>query len=99
MIPMVVIHVNGESFSLGMYENSSRNLESIITVLRLFIVGAMTVCFLYSITFMKLWSYIQVNMWCRIELQKETGSQKCRSRSQSISIAELRMAHKFIIIS
>lgn len=53
------------------------------------LVGAMSVCFLYSILFMKLWSYVQVNMWCR-NGQKENGGTKVRSRSQSISIAELR---------
>lgn len=49
----------------------------------------MTVCFMYSILFMKLWSYVQVNMWCRQDLrqQKSTGHRK---RTQSISIAQLR---------
>lgn len=37
---------------------------------------------------MKLWSYIQVNMWCRNNLKED--SQKTRSRSQSITVAELR---------
>lgn len=38
MIPMVVIHVNGESFSLGMYEKNFRNLYEYCYyyVLRLF---------------------------------------------------------------
>lgn len=53
----------------------------------------MSVCFLYSILFMKLWSYVQVNMWCR-NGQKEHGT-KVRTRSQSISIAELRKFLKF----
>lgn len=57
-------------------------------------VGAMFVCFLYSILFMKLWSYVQVNSWCR-NGQKENSTHKTRSRSQSISIAELR---KFISV-
>lgn len=54
-----------------------------------FKVGASTVCILYSILFMKIWSYVQVNMWCRYQ-QKENGNSKSRIRSQSISIAELR---------
>lgn len=54
----------------------------------LIIVGAMTVCFHYSILFMKLWSYVQVNMWCRHSIKEY--SSKTRSRSQSISVAELR---------
>lgn len=52
------------------------------------LVGASTVCFLYSVLFMKLWSYVQVNMWCR-QNQKDLAP-KSRSRSQSISVAELR---------
>lgn len=48
----------------------------------------MTVCFHYSILFMKLWSYIQVNMWCRNEFTDIPV--KSRTRSQSITVAELR---------
>lgn len=47
----------------------------------------MTVCFHYSILFMKLWSYVQVNMWCRTEVHDMAP--KSRSRSQSITVAEL----------
>lgn len=49
----------------------------------------MTVCFTYSILFMKMWSYVQVNMWCRQSL-KEKGTHKSRARRQSVSIAEIR---------
>lgn len=55
----------------------------------------MFVCFLYSILFLKLWSYVQVNMWCR-NVQKEHGTHKTRTRSQSISIAELRKSNYFV---
>lgn len=58
------------------------------------LVGAMTVCFTYSILFMKMWSYVQVNMWCRQSL-KEKGTHKSRARRQSVSIAEIR---KFLFI-
>lgn len=54
-----------------------------------FLVGAMTVCFLYSILFMKLWSYVQVNLWCR-QTQHEMKTHKSRKRRQSVSIAEIR---------
>lgn len=37
---------------------------------------------------MKLWSYIQVNMWCRNEFTDIPA--KSRTRSQSITVAELR---------
>ncbi|XP_053693827.1 diacylglycerol O-acyltransferase 1 [Sabethes cyaneus] len=66
LIPMVVIHVKGQTFSL---------------------VGAMTVCFTYCILFLKMWSYVQVNLWCRTQY-KHRGSRS--GRRQSISIAQLQ---------
>lgn len=55
----------------------------------------MTVCFHYSILFLKLWSYIHVNMWCRDDLY-DICVTKTRSRSKSISIAELRESWRAI---
>ncbi|XP_058823362.1 diacylglycerol O-acyltransferase 1 [Topomyia yanbarensis] len=66
LIPMVVIHVKGETFSL---------------------VGAMTVCFIYCIMFLKMWSYVQVNMWCRTKHKKRRNRS---GRRQSVSIAQLQ---------
>lgn len=66
LIPMVVIHVKGQNFSL---------------------VGAMTVCFLYCVLFLKLWSYVQVNLWCRSKLKQRGHRAK---RRQSVSIAQLQ---------
>lgn len=66
LIPMVVIHVKGHTFSL---------------------VGAMTVCFLYCILFLKLWSYVQVNLWCRAKLKQRGHRAK---RRQSVSIAAIQ---------
>ncbi|XP_025836300.1 diacylglycerol O-acyltransferase 1 [Agrilus planipennis] len=31
------------------------------------LIGASTVSYVYSVLFLKLWSYVQVNMWCRID--------------------------------
>lgn len=59
-----------------------------MTALCLFVVGAMTVCFTYSILFMKLWSYVQVNMWCRQAHNQD--SSKNGKRRRSISIAQLQ---------
>lgn len=76
---------------------------SIILLVLIFfsiLVGGMTVCFHYSILFLKLWSYIQVNMWCRDDLYDILVG-KTRSRSKSISIAELReskYARKILLI-
>lgn len=49
------------------------------------LVGAEYVCFLYSILFLKLWSYIQVNIWCRAARISSTKS----LRRQSISLSKL----------
>ncbi|XP_012229582.1 diacylglycerol O-acyltransferase 1 [Linepithema humile] len=42
------------------------------------LVGAMYVCMLYAILFLKLWSYIQVNMWCRLSTRKKTTPGRMR---------------------
>lgn len=50
------------------------------------LMGASAVCFLYSVLFMKVWSYVQVNMWCRHSLRES----RSKSRRPSISIAQLQ---------
>ncbi|XP_035916693.1 diacylglycerol O-acyltransferase 1 isoform X1 [Anopheles stephensi] len=52
------------------------------------LVGAMTVCFIYCILFLKLWSYVQVNLWCRSEKKQHRHSRS--GRRQSITIAQLQ---------
>ena len=49
----------------------------------------MTVCFTYSILFMKLWSYVQVNLWCR-QARKLKKNSTSRTRKTSVSIAEVQ---------
>lgn len=58
----------------------------------------MTVCFMYSILFMKLWSYVQVNMWCRQD-QRQQKSSGYRKRTHSISIAQLRKRNEALVRS
>ncbi|KYM80727.1 Diacylglycerol O-acyltransferase 1 [Atta colombica] len=48
------------------------------------LVGAMYVCMLYAILFLKLWSYIQVNMWCRLSSQKKTMQGRMRRLSYNL---------------
>jgi hypothetical protein len=48
-------------------------------------VGATVVCFTYSILFLKLWSYVQVNLWCRNKCRFARSSASKRLRRQSIS--------------
>lgn len=52
------------------------------------LMGATTVCFLYSILFLKLWSYVQTNMWCRQSYQ--TKQYNPRERRPSITLAQLK---------
>ncbi|XP_049788259.1 diacylglycerol O-acyltransferase 1 [Schistocerca cancellata] len=46
------------------------------------LVGATAVCMLYSILFLKLWSYVQVNLWCR----SSRANQRNTLRRQSLSL-------------
>lgn len=66
MLPIVVIHLRGASFSL---------------------MGSSFVCFLYCILFVKLWSYVHVNLWCRT-YQKQQKVSISGKRRDSFSIAE-----------
>lgn len=51
--------------------------------------GAMYVCMLYAVLFLKLWSYVQVNMWCRVNNRRKATSQG-RMRRQSLSYNNLQ---------
>ncbi|XP_076762987.1 diacylglycerol O-acyltransferase [Xylocopa sonorina] len=51
--------------------------------------GAMYVCMLYAVLFLKLWSYVQVNMWCRLSNRRNASSQG-RIRRQSLSCNNLQ---------
>ncbi|XP_066905974.1 diacylglycerol O-acyltransferase 1 [Halyomorpha halys] len=50
------------------------------------LLGASGVCFLYSVLFLKLWSYVQVNLWCRAA---RTSSHKTTLRRMSVSLSKL----------
>ncbi|XP_017476707.1 PREDICTED: diacylglycerol O-acyltransferase 1 [Rhagoletis zephyria] len=52
------------------------------------LIGASTVCFIYSLLFLKLWSYVQTNMWCRQTYYLKQYNP--RERRPSITVAELR---------
>lgn len=49
--------------------------------------GSSFVCILYCILFVKLWSYVQVNLWCRT-YQKQQKASISGKRRESFSIAE-----------
>ncbi|XP_075152344.1 diacylglycerol O-acyltransferase [Haematobia irritans] len=55
------------------------------------LMGALTVCFFYSILFLKLWSYVQVNMWCRETYYMKQYNP--RVRRPSITLAEIKNGH------
>lgn len=67
LIPLLVIHVYGATFSL---------------------IGSAWVCFVYCIIFLKLWSYVHVNLWCRRSSQAQiihpTGMNGVAYRSDNI---------------
>ncbi|KAJ8726372.1 hypothetical protein PYW07_001070 [Mythimna separata] len=46
-------------------------------------VGITTVCMLYLVIFLKLWSYVQTNYWCRLGLKKKYLDNKLRRQSLS----------------
>uniref|UniRef100_A0A023EY91 O-acyltransferase n=2 Tax=Triatoma infestans TaxID=30076 RepID=A0A023EY91_TRIIF len=48
--------------------------------------GASTVCFIYSVLFLKMWSYVQVNLWCR---NARNATTKPHLRRQSVSMSDL----------
>lgn len=50
------------------------------------LIGASSVCFLYSILFLKMWSYVQVNYWCRSRLVQNS---KGHMRRQSMSYTKM----------
>lgn len=51
------------------------------------LVGAVIVCAVYIITFLKLWSYVQVNYWCR--LHKEQSARSLRRRASCVLVPGL----------
>ncbi|XP_012270220.1 diacylglycerol O-acyltransferase 1 [Orussus abietinus] len=55
------------------------------------LIGAMYVCMLYAMLFLKLWSYVQVNMWCRLSTRTKCENQG-RMRRQSLSCNSLQAA-------
>ncbi|XP_014212741.1 diacylglycerol O-acyltransferase 1 isoform X1 [Copidosoma floridanum] len=52
------------------------------------LIGAMYVCMLYALLFLKLWSYVQVNMWCRLSVKSKNTSHG-GMRRQSFSYTDL----------
>ncbi|KAF9415580.1 hypothetical protein HW555_006788, partial [Spodoptera exigua] len=46
-------------------------------------VGITSVCMLYLVIFLKLWSYTQTNYWCRLGLKKKYSDSKLRRQSLS----------------
>uniref|UniRef100_T1HID0 O-acyltransferase n=1 Tax=Rhodnius prolixus TaxID=13249 RepID=T1HID0_RHOPR len=55
-------------------------------VTRLKMIGASSVCCIYSVLFLKMWSYVQVNLWCRNARNSYT---KPHLRRQSVSMSNL----------
>lgn len=59
------------------------------------LIGAEYVCMLYAILFLKLWSYVQVNMWCRANAKKKSSKQgRIRRQSLSYDNSQVSTAHQ-----
>ncbi|XP_072162080.1 diacylglycerol O-acyltransferase 1 [Bemisia tabaci] len=56
------------------------------------LVGASVVCFAYSVIFLKLWSYVHVNSWCREDYQLNTVN-KTNVRRQSLSVNKYALSN------
>lgn len=54
------------------------------------LMGASTVCFIYSVIFLKLWSYIQVNLWCRHARIQENHNNHRRQSMSTSNVKELK---------
>ncbi|CAG0883091.1 unnamed protein product [Darwinula stevensoni] len=54
--------------------------------------GATAVCTVYCILFLKLWSFVHVNSWCRAAERKGSRHRHKRRRSLSINVASGKMA-------
>ncbi|CAB3368912.1 Hypothetical predicted protein [Cloeon dipterum] len=52
------------------------------------LIGGTVVCFTYSILFLKLWSYVQVNLWCRNKRKFAKTTASKRLRRQSLSLGQ-----------
>ncbi|KAF7382142.1 hypothetical protein HZH66_013574 [Vespula vulgaris] len=85
-LPLLSLHSTHLSTPIGTIPSKPETCKKVPPV------GAMYVCTLYAILFLKLWSYIQVNMWCRISRGK-TSSQG-RMRRQSLSYNNLQSQKK-----
>ncbi|XP_011310984.1 diacylglycerol O-acyltransferase 1 [Fopius arisanus] len=58
------------------------------------LIGSMYVCMLYAILFLKLWSYVQVNMWCRVSAKKSTSQTRMRRQSLSYNNLQASSVHQ-----
>ena len=89
VLPVIIMHLKGHLFSLSKLFISIFPYVYTITYISVLqiLVGASTVCFFYSILFLKLWSYVQTNMWCRQSYQLKQYNP--RERRPSITVAQL----------
>lgn len=105
IVPVVLCLIIEKALSVEVVSNGIGmlahvvNLVSVILVPMVLIhtkegfslVGASVLCSIYSVLFLKLWSYIQVNMWCRTARHKNGGS---GLRRQSVSLSNLQRARE-----
>ncbi|XP_077284254.1 diacylglycerol O-acyltransferase isoform X2 [Arctopsyche grandis] len=97
-VPIVICLLIEKAISVGIFSHKLGSWIHIINIFFLVslpvivihlkadqfsLIGGMSVSMLYLVVFLKLWSYIQVNFWCREAIKK--ASAKSTLRRQSLS--------------
>lgn len=104
LVPVVLCLLTEKGLSVDIIPNGPGMLAHVVNLLVLVmipivaihlkdgfsLIGASVVSCLYCVLFLKLWSYIQVNMWCR--MQQKHAKANNSFRRQSLSYSNLPMS-------
>lgn len=99
LVPVVLCLLTEKGLSVDIISNGPGLIIQVINLLVLVMIpivaiqikdgfslmGATTVSFVYCVLFLKLWSYVQVNMWCRTQQRRSKTNHSFRRQSLSFS--------------
>lgn len=99
LVPVVLCLLTEKGLSVDIIPNSPGLIIQVINLLVLVmipivaiqikdgfsLIGATSVSFVYCVLFLKLWSYVQVNMWCRTQQRHSKANNSIRRQSLSFS--------------
>ncbi|KAF5277673.1 hypothetical protein FQA39_LY18442 [Lamprigera yunnana] len=99
LVPIVLCLLTEKGLSVEIIPNSPGMLAHVVNLLVLVmipivaihvkegfsLIGASIVSFGYCVLFLKLWSYVQVNMWCRMQQKNVKSGNSIRRQSLSFS--------------